>query len=232
MEELFEVRPVKRKAILAHHDGIAEITSENNQKKVTIKYIDKDSKKQNKEDYDVSGYAVWVKHGAKVKIGQQLTDGSMDLHELYEVRGKKEVEKYILREIQYIYSSQGQKLNDKHIETIIRQMFSRYEVIESGDTDLLPGEIVPKSYFFEANDKIKNEKGTVLAKGKELLLGITRVSLSTDSWLAAASFQETSRVLVNAAISGRVDYLRGLKENVIVGRLIPAGTGLEKNSKP
>ena len=259
VEELFEVRPVKKKAVLAHHDGIAEVISDEEQKRIVIKYKDdasvpagKQGKKlavgtarkkkksfptsrpskstpaYHKEEHDVTGYAVWVKSGAKVVTGQQLTDGSLDLHELYELRDKQEVEKYILREIQYIYSSQGQKLNDKHIELIIRQMFSRCLVMDSGDTNLLPGEIVPKSYFLEANDRVGANKDKSLAKARELLLGVTRVSLSTDSWLSAASFQETSRVLVNAAISGRVDHLRGLKESVIVGRLIPAGTGLEK----
>ncbi|MDA2935670.1 DNA-directed RNA polymerase subunit beta' [Patescibacteria group bacterium AH-259-L05] len=296
VEELFEVRPVKRKAVMAKHKGTVKIISSDDQKRVRITYLSrqedtytiagkkaklnvKQGQKLKKgdsiailpslssrasrgktkevsssgkkitarhsgevaiedtvvtvtyegekhEEYDVAGYTIWVKDKDKVEKGQQLTDGSLDLRELYTLRGKEEVEKYILREIQYIYSSQGQRLNDKHVELIIRQIFSRVLVVDSGDTDLLPGEIVPKAYVIEAN-KIVEKEGKKSAKVKELLTGITRVSLSTDSWLSAASFQETSRVLVNAAISGRPDYLRGLKENVIVGQLIPAGTGLE-----
>ncbi|MDA2921640.1 DNA-directed RNA polymerase subunit beta' [Patescibacteria group bacterium AH-259-L07] len=282
VEELFEVRPVKRKAIMARHKGPVKMISSDDQKRIRITYSStqedtytiagkkaklkvKQGQKVKKgdsiatigkqkvkarhsgkvsikdtvvtvtyegekhEEHDVAGYTIWVKDKDKVEKGQQLTDGSLDLRELYELRGKEEVEKYILREIQYIYSSQGQKLNDKHVELIIRQIFSRVLVVDSGDTDLLPGEIVPKSYAIEANEKAKKIDKRP-AKVKELLTGITRVSLSTDSWLSAASFQETSRVLVNAAISGRPDYLRGLKENVIVGQLIPAGTGLP-NSK-
>ncbi|MCH7758881.1 DNA-directed RNA polymerase subunit beta' [Patescibacteria group bacterium] len=230
VEELFEVRPIKRKALLVKHQGTVEVISEGDQKTIIIKYKNKKDKKLNKEEHDVTGYAVWIKNGESVSVGQQLTDGSMDLRELYELRGKEEVVKYILREIQYIYSSQGQNLSDKHIEIIVRQMFSRCLVSDAGGSELLPGEIIPKSYFLEANNRAKI-KGKKLAEAKELLLGITRVSLTVDSWLSAASFQETSRVLVNAAISGRPDYLRGLKENVIVGRLIPAGTGLKKKKR-
>jgi DNA-directed RNA polymerase subunit beta' len=280
VEELFEVRPVKKKAVMAHHDGTAEFIQEKDQKKVIIKYrgekaetylldeeekwkisvkdgqeVKKDevlanfdkkkikakykgkikikdnmiqviSERDDKEEYDVAGYNVWIKDGSKVVAGQQLTDGSLDLRELYELKGREETEKYILKEIQYIYSSQGQKLNDKHIEIVIRQMFSRCLIKDGGDTDLLPGELVPKSYLGECNQEIK-KMGKKPAEAEEQLTGITRVSLSTDSWLSAASFQETSRVLVKAAISGRPDYLRGLKENVIVGRLIPVGTGLK-----
>jgi DNA-directed RNA polymerase subunit beta' len=180
------------------------------------------------EEYDVtSGYILLVKDGQEVKAGEQLTDGSLNLTELYELRGKEATQRYLLKELQYIYSSQGQKINDKHFEVIIRQMFSRVMIQESGDTDLMPGEIVPKAYFEECNKQV-TKKGGKPAKAKELLLGITRAALSTDSFLSAASFQETSRVLINAAVTGRPDYLYGLKENVIIGRPIPAGTGLEK----
>jgi len=137
------------------------------------------------------------------------------------------VAKYILKEIQYIYSSQGQKVNDKHVETLVRQMFSRCLVKESGDTNLLSGETISKGYLTRCNKEVKKDGGE-LAEAEELLLGITRVSLSTDSWLSAASFQETPRVLINAAVSGRKDELKGLKENVIIGRLIPAGTAWKK----
>ena len=179
------------------------------------------------DEYDVTQHVLWVKDGQKVKAGDQLTDGSLDLRELYKYRGRREVEKYILKEIQYIYSSQGQKLNDKHIEIVIRQMFSRFLVIDGGETELLPGSIVPEAYFQEVNEQAKKENKKP-AKGERVLLGITKASLATDSFLAAASFQETSRVLVEASITGQLDRLYSLKENVIVGRLIPAGTGFKK----
>jgi len=164
-----------------------------------------------------------VSDGELINIGDPLTEGSLDLHDLYKLRGREAVQKYILKEIQHIYTSQGQKLNDKHIEIIIRQMFFRVIVRDAGDTDLLPGEVVERWVLNKVNMKIK--KGGKPAKADELLLGITKASLSTESWLSAASFQETARVLINAAVTGKVDYLRGLKENVIIGRVIPAGTG-------
>ncbi|MEY4744240.1 MAG: hypothetical protein RL272_185, partial [Candidatus Parcubacteria bacterium] len=170
------------------------------------------------------GFVLYVKSGDAVEAGQQLTDGNLDLHQLYKLRGKDAVQKYILKDVQSIYTSQGQKLNDKHIEIIIKQMFSRVLVKEVGDTDLLPGEIIEKAQFIEENIAAK-EKGGKLATAEELFLGITKVALSTQSFLSAASFQETARVLINAAITGKMDRLEGLKENVIIGRLIPAGTG-------
>lgn len=171
-----------------------------------------------------AGYVLWVKTGDLVSAGDQLTEGHLDLNLLYQLKGREAVGCYILKEIQNIYSSQGQKLNDKHIEVIIHQMFSRVYVYEVGDTDLLPGEIIEKAQLIEENEKAKKSKGKP-AEAEELLLGITKVSLTTQSFLSAASFQETARVLINAAISGKIDRLEGLKENVIIGRLIPAGTG-------
>ncbi|MBT4153986.1 MAG: DNA-directed RNA polymerase subunit beta' [Candidatus Magasanikbacteria bacterium] len=170
------------------------------------------------------GYKLWVKDGDEVIKGAQLSEGSVDLKELFELRGRDAVQRYILEEIQQIYSSQGQSLNDKHIEIIIKQMFSRMYVEDAGDTDLLPGEIVEKAQYIIANREMKASGGTP-AKARELFLGISKVALSTQSFLSAASFQETSKVLINAAITGKVDYLEGLKENVIIGRLIPVGTG-------
>ncbi len=173
------------------------------------------------------GYVVWVKDGDLVATGDQLTEGHLDLSLLYQMKGKQATCQYILKEIQQIYSSQGQKLNDKHIEVIIRQLFSRVLVTESGDTDLLPGEIIEKAAFIDENERAKKAKGKP-AKADELLLGVTRVALSTESFLSAASFQETARTLINAAIGGKIDRMEGLKENVIIGRLIPAGTGYHK----
>ncbi|MBI2482932.1 DNA-directed RNA polymerase subunit beta' [Candidatus Uhrbacteria bacterium] len=170
------------------------------------------------------GYVLWVRDGDQVTRGQQLTDGAVDPHELYGIAGKEGVARYMLTEVQTIYTSQGQKLNDKHIETIVRQLFSRVMVNDSGETNLLPGETVERAEFEEAN-AIALAEGRQPGTGEDLFLGISRVSLSTRSFLSAASFQETAKVLINAAVTGKVDRLDGLKENVIIGRLIPAGTG-------
>jgi len=174
------------------------------------------------------GYKLWIKTGDVVKKGEQLTEGAVNLHELYELKGREAVSDYILREIKEIYSSQGQRLNDKHVEIIIKQMFSRVYVEDAGETELLPGEIVEKSQFILANVHAKRE-GKKEAEARELFLGISKVSLSTQSFLSAASFQETARVLINASVTGKMDYLEGLKENVIIGRRIPAGTGYKGN---
>ncbi|HOZ56161.1 MAG: DNA-directed RNA polymerase subunit beta' [Parcubacteria group bacterium ADurb.Bin316] len=170
------------------------------------------------------GVAIIVKEGDKVKKGDQLTDGSLDLQQLYKLRNKLDTQKYIIKEIQSVYSSQGQPLNDKHIEIIVRQMFSRFYIQDPGDTELLPGEIVEESVVSRVNEIAKTQ-GKKEAKVERLLLGITKASLTTDSFLSAASFQETNRVLIEAAVNGKIDYLEGLKENVMIGRLIPAGTG-------
>jgi len=170
-------------------------------------------------------FGLKVQDGDLINPGDILTDGSANLRELHEIKGREVVEKYILKEIQNIYSSQGQKLNERHVEIIIRQMFSRVTIKDVGDTILLPGEVVERSTFLEANAELV--KGQKPATSEELLLGITKSSLSTDSWLAAASFQETAKVLINAAVTGKVDTLKGLKENVIIGHLIPAGTGYD-----
>ncbi len=169
------------------------------------------------------GYTLYVKNGDDVLSGDALTDGSLDLQVLFKHKGQGAVQKYLSKEIQFIYTSQGQKLNNKHIEIIIRQMFSRVRVMDPGDTDLLPGEIIEKATFQDANDDLG--KGVKPAIAEPLFLGITKISLSTDSWLSSASFQETAKVLINAAVTGKVDTLAGLKENVIIGRLIPTGTG-------
>jgi len=170
------------------------------------------------------GFKILVKDGDEVSAGDVLTEGHWDLHLLYKTKGRPAVMNYILREILSIYATQGQRINSKHIEVIIRQMFSRAYVRDSGDTDLLPGEIVERARSEEVNQKVeaKGGKGAVL---EELFMGITKVALTTESFLSSASFQETARVLIHAAITGKVDLLEGLKENVIIGRLIPAGTG-------
>lgn len=173
-----------------------------------------------KEFSVLKGTMLMVKDGDMIERGTQLTEGSLDLRELYKLKGELETQKYIIREIQYVYSSQGQPLNDKHVEIIARQMFSRYLIKSPGDTVMLPGETVEAEVFESANLSIKNK-----AVADKLLMGITKASLTTDSFLSAASFQETPRVLIEAAVNGKIDYLEGLKENVIIGCLIPAGTG-------
>ena len=165
-----------------------------------------------------------VQAGEEVKKGDQLTDGSMDLQQLFTLKDRLSTQRYIIKEIQNVYSSQGQPLNDKHIEIIAKQMFSRFYISETIDSDLLPGEIVEGSVLARARRKNNKE-----IKATRLLMGITKASLSTDSFLSAASFQETARVLIESAVTGKIDYLEGLKENVIIGRLIPAGTGYKGN---
>jgi DNA-directed RNA polymerase subunit beta' len=170
------------------------------------------------------GYQILVKDGDEVVAGDALTEGHLDLLQLFKFKGHDEVMRYILKETLFIYASQGQKLNAKHVEVIVRQMFSRVYVTDAGDTDLLPGEVVDKTRLRAENERAL-EKKRKIATADELFMGITKVSLSTESFLSAASFQETAKVLINAAITGKVDMLEGLKENVIIGRLIPAGTG-------
>ncbi len=174
------------------------------------------------------GYAIWVNDGDTVKKGDQLTEGSLDLQQYYALCGGLLTQKYIIHDIQHVYSSQGQPLNDKHIEVIVRQMFSRVMVTDSGEADLLPGEVVETGIFNKANKEAKLAKKK-LATGNRLLMGMTKASLTTNSFLSAASFQETARVLIDAAVTGKIDPLEGLKENVIIGRLIPAGTGYAKS---
>jgi len=171
--------------------------------------------------------AIFVEKGEDIEKGQQFCEGSLDLKELFKLRGKEEAQRYISKEIQRIYVSQGAVIHDKHIEVIIRQMFSRVKIKETGDSNFAVGEIVEESKLLEENIKLKKEKKKP-AKADTILLGISRVSLTTDSFLSAASFQETSRVLIRAALEGKEDKLRGLKENVIIGKLIPAGTGFRK----
>ncbi len=218
-QELFKVNNRKIKSINA---GIVHLT------KNKVEII---SQKPIVGEYIVSADTnLWVKNNDLISAGTQLTEGSINLKKLYALRGKDAVQKYIIKEIQYIYSSQGQRLNDKHIELVCKQLFSRVYIEDPGDTEFIPGAIVTKAQFTGANAEVK-AKGKKEAKGSVLLLGMTKCSLTTDSFLSAASFQETARVLINASISGQVDHLRGLKENVIIGRLIPAGTGFRINNK-
>jgi DNA-directed RNA polymerase subunit beta' len=172
------------------------------------------------------GVHVNVQEGETVKAGEPLMDGPLNPHDILAVLGEKELQAYLVNEIQEVYRLQGVNINDKHIEVIVRQMMRWMKIEEVGDSEFLLEEQVDRFRFQEENERVKTEGG-VPAKGSPLLLGITKASLSTDSFISAASFQETTRVLTEASISGKIDYLRGLKENVIMGRLIPAGTGME-----
>jgi len=170
------------------------------------------------------GKHVSVHEGDMVKAGEPLMDGTANPHDILRVLGDKELARFLVDEIQEVYLLQGVKINDKHIEIIVRQMLKRVRIKEVGDTKFIVDEVVEKHVFEEENERVIREGGKP-AIAEPLVMGITKAALITDSWISAASFQETTRVLTQAAVEGRVDYLRGLKENVIIGRLIPAGTG-------
>jgi DNA-directed RNA polymerase subunit beta' len=180
---------------------------------------------ESKEYLIPKGKHLQVKEGDRVRAGEPLMDGAANPHDILKVLGEKALARYLVDEIQEVYRLQGVHINDKHIEVIVRQMLRRIRVKDVGDTSFLVDEQVEKHVFLLENEKVI-ERGGRPANGEPLLLGITKASLSTDSFISASSFQETTKVLTEAAISGRVDDLRGLKENVIMGRLIPAGTGL------
>ena len=173
------------------------------------------------------GSRLKVKEGDRVVAGDELTEGQINPHDLLRILGVKAVQEYLLKEVLSVYYSQGVKISDKHIEVIVRQMLRKVRVEDAGDTDLLPGGLVDIFEFEQANEKTIAEGGRP-AIAKRVLLGITKASLATESFLSAASFQETTRVLTEAAIKGKVDPLLGVKENVIIGKLIPAGTGLKR----
>ena len=176
------------------------------------------------------GALIKVTQGQAVEAGEPLTEGSINPHDLLRVKGVTAVEDYLVAEVQRVYRLQGIDISDKHIEVIVRQMIRKIKVDEPGDTDLLPGGVVNVHEFADAN-ALAFEKGGEPAVGKPVILGITKASLATESFLSAASFQETTRVLTEAAVKGRVDNLLGLKENVIIGKLIPAGTGMSRYSQ-
>lgn len=223
VEELFEARKPKGLAIIAEHDGVVSI--DDNKKRRDIIIANEETAERTVLPV-VFGSRLLVQEGDYVKRGQQLTDGSINPHDLFRVVGQEGVIEYITREIQKTYRDQGEAINDKHIEIIIKQMLSKIKVDDSGDTLLLPGSIVSLKEFNRVNEEVE-ARGGAPATGTHSLLGITKASLATDSFLSAASFQETTRVLTDAAISGREDKLHGLKENVIIGKLIPAGTGMK-----
>jgi len=220
--ELFESRKPKEHAVISDIDGTVGFGKDTKGKRKVVITPERGDAKE----YLISkGKHLSVREGDRVKAGEPLMDGSSNPHDILRVLGEKALAKYLVDEVQEVYRLQGVKINDKHIETIVRQMLRRVRVIDVGDTTFLVDEHVEKYVFEEENERII-AKGLKPAQGEPLLLGITKASLSTESFISASSFQETTKVLTEAAVCGKVDYLRGLKENVIMGRLIPAGTGL------
>jgi len=217
VEELFEARHPKDKATLAEIDGIITVSEREGARLVTLRNA-KDELKEYEVPYEVR---LRVTTNDRAHRGMQLTEGTVDPHDVLRILGVRLAQIFLVDEIQKIYRAQGVTIADKHIEVIIRQMTRKVRVVISGDTILLPGELIDTRHLDEANEKVKGDK----AEATEVLLGITKASLSTDSFFSACSFQETARILTEAAIRGRIDPMYGLKENVIIGRLIPAGTG-------
>jgi len=229
VQEIFEARIPKSKAAISEIDGKVSELIDNGKQKI-IKIIPSEKKPEDKEiiEYNVPGGSTFlVDKGDLVVKGQQLSEGNVDLKEFFSVSGMESTANYILNEVQKVYAINGSNINAKHIEIIIRQMFGRIRIKDAGDTNFTPGDILEKVTFAEENNKIKKIGGKT-ATATQLLMGITKVALTTESWLSAASFQETAKVLINAAVEGKSDRLCGLKENVILGRLIPAGTGYRK----
>ena len=223
VEELFEARKPKGLAIISEITGRVEIDETGKRKEVIVV-----PKEGEREVYQIPyGSRIRVKQGQLVEAGDPLTQGSINPHDIVRVKGIGGVQEYIVKEVQRVYRLQGVDINDKHIEVIVRQMLSKVKVEDPGDTDLLPGGYEDVLTFQECNEEAESQ-GLRPAVAKRVLLGITKASLATDSFLSAASFQETTRVLTEAAIKGKEDHLIGLKENVILGKLIPAGTGMKK----
>jgi DNA-directed RNA polymerase subunit beta' len=225
--ELFEVRKPKETAVLSEIDGyvsIAKATTKKGKQKVTVTPVDVGEKK---EYLIPRGKHINVYEGDYVRAGEQIVGGSANPQDIMNIKGEVSLARYLVDEVQEVYRLQGVRINDKHIEVIVRQMMRMVKVKDLGDTELIPEEQVDRQRFEDVNRQAV-EKGGKPATGEPLILGITKASLATDSFISAASFQETTKVLTDAAMSGRFDSLRGLKENVIMGRLIPAGTGLKE----
>ena len=224
MEELFEARKPKGLAIITEIPGVAVINDTKKKREIIV---------TNPEDGNSKTYL--IPYGSRIKItdgqvleaGDELTEGSVNPHDILRIKGVRAAQDYMLREVQRVYRLQGVEISDKHIEVLVRQMLKKIRVEENGDTEFLPGTLVDVLEFEDVNEQLEKE-GKTPATGKQVMLGITKASLATDSFLSAASFQETTKVLTEAAIKGKVDHLVGLKENVIIGKLIPAGTGLKR----
>ena len=224
VEELFEARRPKGLAIIAEFGGVVTIKDTKKKREIIVT----DNETGNSKTYLIPyGSRIKVTDGQLLEAGDELTEGSINPHDLLKIKGVRAVQDYMLREVQRVYRLQGVEINDKHIEMIVRQMLKKIRVEESGDSDVLPGVSMNVLDFNEMNEALIAE-GKEPAEGKQVMLGITKASLATDSFLSAASFQETTKVLTEAAINGKVDHLIGLKENVLIGKLIPAGTGMKR----
>lgn len=223
VEEIFEARKPKGLAIITEFGGVATIKDTKKKREVIVTNNETGETKAYLIPY---GSRIKIVDGATLEAGDELTEGSVNPHDILKIKGVRAVQDYMLREVQRVYRLQGVEINDKHIEVIVRQCLQKIRVEEAGDSDLLPGSMVDALDFLELNEKLE-EEGKELAIGSQVLLGITKASLATNSFLSAASFQETTKVLTEAAIKGKIDPLIGMKENVIIGKLIPAGTGMK-----
>ena len=222
VEELFEARKPKGEAIITDIDGVAQIVESKGVRKVIVRGEDEE------KSYNIPyGARLRIRDGAVLSVGDRITEGPINPHDILRVKGVRGVQQYLVQEVQEVYRSQGVDINDKHIEVVVRQMTRRVKVEDPGDTELLPGGMVDLFELEEENARVVEHGGSP-AVAQPALLGITKASLATDSFLSAASFQETTRVLTDAAIKGKTDPLLGLKENVIIGKLIPAGTGMSR----
>jgi DNA-directed RNA polymerase subunit beta' len=223
VEELFEARKPKGLAIVSEVSGTVRFEET---KKKRVVYVLADSGEE--VSYDIPfGSRIKVANGDIISAGDEITEGSVNPHDIIRIKGINGVRNYLLSEVQKVYRLQGVDINDKHLEVVIKQMTRKVKIEDSGDTELLPGTLIDIFDFEEENEKVE-AKGLRTAQGRISLLGITKAALATDSFLSAASFQETTRVLTDAAIKGKIDPLLGLKENVIIGKLIPAGTGMTR----
>ena len=224
VEELFEARKPKGLAIIAEFPGKAEIRDTKKKREVIITEAETGNTKAYLIPY---GSRIKIQDGAELQAGDELTEGSVNPHDILKIKGVRAVQDYMLQEVQRVYRLQGVEINDKHIEVIVRQMLKKVKIETNGDSELLPGASVDILDYLDMNEKLI-EEGKEPADGKQVMLGITKASLATNSFLSAASFQETTKVLTEAAINGKIDPLIGLKENVIIGKLIPAGTGMKR----
>ena len=224
VEELFEARKPKGLAIITEFAGTATISDTKKKREIVVTNEETGESKAYLIPY---GSRIKILDGAKLEAGDELTEGSVNPHDILKIKGLRAVQDYMIQEVQRVYRLQGVEINDKHIEVIVRQMLQKVRVETNGDSDMLPGTLVDTLDFEDTNELLEKE-GKELAEGKQVLLGITKASLATNSFLSAASFQETTKVLTEAAIKGKVDPLIGMKENVIIGKLIPAGTGMKR----
>lgn len=224
VEELFEARKPKGLAIISEIAGRITVHDNKENREVVVTNDETGESVSYPIPY---GSRIKVLDGMEIEAGDELTEGSINPHDLLKIKGLTAVQNYLLKEVQRVYRLQGVDICDKHIEVIVRQMLKKVRVEEEGDSDFRPGSMVDALDFMEINEKLAAE-GKKPAEGEEIILGITKAALATDSFLSAASFQETTKVLTDAAIHGKVDPLLGLKENVIIGKLIPAGTGMKR----